>query len=84
MERVTNPQLVSTVALVAALNTDLDAVSDEIDRLRMRLAKTQDTVQELETQAGLPAPRRDEYCADSPPRKRPRYGTAEGRTTVED
>ena len=72
------------MALVDALNTDLDAASDEIDRLRARLAKTQDRVQELETQAGHPPPHEDEYRADSPPRKRPCYGTAEGRTTVED
>ncbi|CAO2146192.1 unnamed protein product [Urochloa humidicola] len=81
---VTNRQLASTVSLVAVLNTDLDAVSEENHVLRDRITTLEDRIIELESQAGQPAPRSPEYRVESPPRKRTRFGTAEARTTVED
>ncbi|CAN6163058.1 unnamed protein product [Urochloa humidicola] len=80
---VTDPQLVSTVSLVAVLNTDLDAVSEENHMLRNRITALEARIIELESQAGQPAPRSPEYHAESPPRKRARYGIVEARTTVE-
>ena len=41
-------------------------------------------MQRMEMLAGLPAPLKDEYHAESPPRQRPRYGAAEAGTIVED
>ncbi|CAN6244191.1 unnamed protein product [Urochloa humidicola] len=81
---VTDRQLASTVSLVAALNTDVDALSDENHLLRTRVTELQERIIEMESQAGLPTPRSPERRAESPPRKRARYGTAEARTTVED
>ncbi|CAN6333579.1 unnamed protein product [Urochloa humidicola] len=81
---VTDRQLASTVSLVAVLNTDVDALSEENYLLRTRNTALQDRVIELESEAGQPAPRSPEYRAVSPPRKRTRYGTAEASTTVED
>ncbi|CAN6180348.1 unnamed protein product [Urochloa humidicola] len=82
---IANRQFASTVALVAVLNTDLDAVSEENYLLRTRITALEDRVEELESLVpGTPAPRSPEYRAESPPRKRARFGTAEARTTVED
>ncbi|CAN6169507.1 unnamed protein product [Urochloa humidicola] len=82
---IVNRQFASTVALVAVLNTDLDAVSEENFLLRARNTALQDRVEQLESLvAGTAAPRSPEYRAESPPRKRTCYGTAEARTTVED
>ncbi|CAN6299702.1 unnamed protein product [Urochloa humidicola] len=80
---VTDHQLASAVSLVAILNTDVDALSDENHLLRRRVTELQERIIEMESQAGLPAPRNPERHAESPPRKRARYGTAEARTTVE-
>ncbi|CAO2148755.1 unnamed protein product [Urochloa humidicola] len=80
---VTDPQLAPIVSLVAVLNMDLDAVSEENHMLRNQITALQARVIELESQTGQPAPHSPEYCAASPPRKRARYGTAEARTTVE-
>lgn len=80
---VQDPQLVSTVALVAALNTDLDAALEENYMLREQLTATQDRVEALEHSLGAPAPRSPEYRGESPPRKRTRYGTAASCTTVD-
>ncbi|CAO2152592.1 unnamed protein product [Urochloa humidicola] len=78
-------QFASTVSLVAVLNTDLDAVSEENHVLRTRITALEDRVQDLESLvAGSPVPRSPEYRAESSPRKRTRYGTAEACTTVED
>ncbi|CAO2190326.1 unnamed protein product [Urochloa humidicola] len=82
---IADRQFASTVSLVAVLNTDLDAVSEENYVLRTQITALEDRVEELESLvAGLPVPRSPEYRAESPPRKRTRYGTAEARTTVDD
>ncbi|CAN6244211.1 unnamed protein product [Urochloa humidicola] len=83
LAEVTNRQLASTVSLVAVLNTNVDALSDENHLLRTRVTELQERIIEMQSQAGLPAPRSPEHRAESPPRKRARYGTAEARTTVE-
>ncbi|CAN6195123.1 unnamed protein product [Urochloa humidicola] len=75
--------IASTVSLVAALNTDVDALSDENHLLRTRVTELQERIIEMESQAGLPTPRSPERRAESPPRKRARYGTAAARTTIE-
>ncbi|CAO2208121.1 unnamed protein product [Urochloa humidicola] len=80
---VVDPQLASTVALVGALNTNLDAVSDENYMLRQQLAKAQKHIEELEQQQGAPAPCSPVYRADSPLRKRPCFGSAAACTTIE-
>ncbi|CAO2141562.1 unnamed protein product [Urochloa humidicola] len=80
---VTGRQLASTVSLVAVLNTDVDALSDQNHLLRTQITELQERIIEMESQAGLPAPRSPEHRAESPPRKRARYGTIEARTTVE-
>ncbi|CAO2143987.1 unnamed protein product [Urochloa humidicola] len=80
---VTDRQFASTVSLVAVLNTDVDALSNENHLLRTRVTELQVRIIEMERQAGLPAPPSPERRAESPPRKRARYGTAEARTTVE-
>ena len=80
---VTDPQLVSTVALVANLSTEMDAVSDENYKLRADNKALQDRIVELETSQGYPAPLPIEYLGDSPPRKRTRYGESSSCTTVD-
>ncbi|CAO2163658.1 unnamed protein product [Urochloa humidicola] len=80
---VTDRQLASSVSLVAVLNTDVDVLSDENHLLRTRVTELQERIIEMESQAGLPTPRNPERRAESPPRKRARYGTAATRTTVE-
>ncbi|CAO2141457.1 unnamed protein product [Urochloa humidicola] len=80
---VTDRQLASTVSLVAVLNTDVDALSDENHLLRTRVTELQERIIEMESQAGLPALRSSEHRAKSSPRKRARNGTAEARTIVE-
>ncbi|CAN6243935.1 unnamed protein product [Urochloa humidicola] len=80
---VTDRQLASTVSLVAVLNTDVDALSDENHLLRTRVTELQQRIIEMESQAGLPTPRSPERHAESPPRKRARYGTAAACTTIE-
>ncbi|CAN6347381.1 unnamed protein product [Urochloa humidicola] len=80
---VTDRQLASTVSLVAVLNTDVNALSDENHLLRTRVTELQERIIEMESQAGLPTPRSPEHRAESPPRKRARYGTAAACTTVE-
>ncbi|CAN6272282.1 unnamed protein product [Urochloa humidicola] len=75
--------LSSTVSLVAVLNTDVDAFSDENHLLRTRVTELQERIIEMESQAGLPTPRSSERHVESPPHKRARYGTAAARTTVE-
>ncbi|CAN6299595.1 unnamed protein product [Urochloa humidicola] len=80
---VTDRQLASTVSLVAVLNTDVDALSDKNHLLRTRVTELQERIIEMESQEGLPTPRSPERRAESPPRKRARYGTAAARTTVE-
>ncbi|CAN6218048.1 unnamed protein product [Urochloa humidicola] len=80
---VIDRQLASTVSLVAILNTNVDALSDENHLLRTRVTELQERIIEMESQAGLPTPRSPERRAESPPRKRARYGTATARTTVE-
>ncbi|CAN6194459.1 unnamed protein product [Urochloa humidicola] len=80
---VTDRQLASTVSLVAVLNTDVDALSDENHLLRTRVTELQERIIEMASQAGLPTPRSPERRAESPPSKRARYGTAAARTTVE-
>ncbi|CAN6300503.1 unnamed protein product [Urochloa humidicola] len=89
---VTDRQLASTVSLVAVLNMDVDALSDGNHLLRTWVTELQERIIEMESQAGLPAPRSPEglpaprspeHHAESPPRKRARYGTAEARTTIE-
>ncbi|CAN6342073.1 unnamed protein product [Urochloa humidicola] len=82
---IADRQFASTVSLVAILNTDLDAVSEENHVLRTRITALEDRVLELESLvAGQPVPRSPEYRAESPPRKRTHFVTAEARTTVED
>ena len=81
---IADPQFVSTVGMVATLNTDLDAVSDENYRLRQQLSELQTRMLLLEERLGAPAPRSPSYRAESPPRKRPRYGSAAASTTVDD
>ncbi|CAN6234746.1 unnamed protein product [Urochloa humidicola] len=80
---IVDPQLASTVALVGVLNTDLDAVSDENYMLRQQLTAAQKRIEQFERQQGVPAPRSPVYRADSPPRKRVRYGSTATRTIVE-
>ncbi|CAO2175745.1 unnamed protein product [Urochloa humidicola] len=79
---VTDRQLASTVSLVAVLNTDEDALSDENHLLRTRVTELLERIIE-ESQAGLPTPRSPEHRAESSPRKRARYDTVEARTTIE-
>ncbi|CAN6275191.1 unnamed protein product [Urochloa humidicola] len=80
---VVDPQLAAAIALLGTLNTDLDAASDEIYMLRDQLTKVEEHIEHLEQQQGALAPCSPVYRADSPPRKRVRYGSATARTTVE-
>ena len=80
---VQDPQLASTVALVATLNTELDAVTDENAMLRRKLTAMQEKNEELQHQLGGPAPRSPEYRGESPPRRRPRYNSSDAHTTVD-
>ena len=81
---IEDPQFASTVALVGALNTELEAYGEENRLLRAQLAEMQTRVATLEHQAGLaPAPRSPVYRGESPPRQRARYGTAAASTTVD-
>lgn len=80
---VTDPQMVSTVALVATLNTELDAALDESSRLRAELAETQARLAVLEHQLGGPEPLPTEYLGESPQRKRTRYGSPSSRTAID-
>ena len=80
---VQNPQLASTVEVVAALNTDLDAASEENFMLRTQLTTAQEWNETLESLMGAPTPRSPVYRGESPPRKRTRYGTTASRTTID-
>lgn len=80
---VEDPQLASTVALVATLNTELDAVSEENFKLRQQLGVREANLEAIEHAIGGPLPRAPLYRGESPERKRTCYGTAEARTTIE-
>ncbi|CAN6311667.1 unnamed protein product [Urochloa humidicola] len=81
---IASRQFASTVALVSVLNTELDAALDEVFMLRNQNAELQARNMELESPGGQPAPGSPVYIAESPPRKKAHYGTAEASTTVED
>ncbi|CAN6195064.1 unnamed protein product [Urochloa humidicola] len=78
-----DPQLVSTVALAAALNTELDATLEENYRLREELDIAYFRIEAMEEHLGGPAYREPEYRGESPPRKRTRYGSVASCTTVD-
>lgn len=80
---VASPELASTVALVATLNTELDAVSDENRLLRDELAETQPRVAVLEQHLGGPVPLPTEFLSDSLPRKRTHDGSLNSCTAVD-
>ena len=78
-----DPQLASIVALVANLNTDLDAVSEENYKLREQLATMRANFETLEHMVGGPPPRAPLYCGDTSLRKRARYGSVDAQTTID-
>lgn len=80
---IRNPHLVATVALVATLNTELDAVSEENYKLREQLEEERARTAVLEYALGGPRPRPNHYPEDSPPHKRTRNGTPASRTTID-
>ncbi|KAF8691995.1 hypothetical protein HU200_039940 [Digitaria exilis] len=70
---VQDSQLASTVALVATLNTEFDAVSDENAMLRRKLTAMKEKNEELQ--------HHPEYRGESPQRRRSRYNSPAAHTT---